>query len=64
MQNIKIDLKHSKISEKDIMKYAKQVENIHEELHKNKDEEGEFLGWIDLPTNYDKIGRASCRERV
>ena len=54
MQNIKIDLKHSKISEKDIMKYAKQVENIHEELHKNKDEEGEFLGWIDLPTNYDK----------
>ena len=54
MQNVKLDLKHSRILEKNLMKYAEQVAEIHEELHKNSKDEKEFLGWLDLPTNYDK----------
>ena len=54
MQNIKLNLKYSKIQEKDIMNYAEQVAAIHEELHKNANNSKDFLGWIELPTNYDK----------
>ena len=34
--------------------HIKKVKEIHEELQKNKNNEDEFLGWIDLPENYDK----------
>ena len=54
MQNIKLDLKQSKILEKNIMKYADEVAKIHEELHKNSEDETAFLGWLNLPNNYDK----------
>lgn len=54
MQNVKIDLKNSGIEEKDLMKYADKVEFIHEELHQNVNYTSEFLGWLELPTNYDK----------
>ena len=30
------------------------MNKIHEEFQKNKDDEKEFLGWLELPTNYDK----------
>ena len=54
MQNVKLDLKHSKILEKDIMQYANEVAEIHEDLHKKANDKKEFLGWLELPTNYDK----------
>ena len=54
MQNVKLNLKYSKLLEKNIMEYADQVAEIHEELHKNANNKKEFLGWIELPTNYDK----------
>ena len=54
MENIKLDLKNSNIKQEDIMKYASKVEKIHDELHSNSKIESEFLGWLDLPTNYDK----------
>ena len=36
------------------MKYSKEVEKIHTELHEKKDDENEFLGWLELPTKYNK----------
>ena len=51
---IKIDLKNAGIDKKEIMKYKEQVENIHKDLHGRKDDEKDFVGWLDLPTNYDK----------
>ena len=34
MANIKLDLKNTGITQKSIMEYKQQVENIHKELHK------------------------------
>ena len=54
MKNVKLDLSYSNIKQEDIMKYSNQVENIHNELHEKSKDENEFLGWLDLPTDYDK----------
>lgn len=54
MGNIKVDFKNARLLEKDIMKYAKQVSDIHKNLHEKALYENEFCGWIDLPSNYDK----------
>lgn len=54
MGNIKVDFKNARLLEKDIMKYAKQVSDIHKNLHEKALDENEFCGWIDLPSNYDK----------
>lgn len=54
MQNVKLNLKYSTISEKELMKYADQVALIHDELHIKANYKSEFLGWLELPTNYDK----------
>ena len=54
MSNIKLDITNTKIEMKEIMKYSEKVENIHKELHEKSEDENEFLGWLTLPTNYDK----------
>ena len=54
MSNIKLELENTKIDNKQILKYAEKVEEIHKELHEKADKEDEFLGWINLPVNYDK----------
>lgn len=54
MGNIKVDFKNARLLEKDIMKYAKQVSDIHKNLHEKSLDENEFCGWVDLPSNYDK----------
>ncbi|MGN1269734.1 MAG: glucose-6-phosphate isomerase [Clostridia bacterium] len=54
MQNIKLNLENSKIEQAEIMNYSKKVLEIHEELHQKANDENEFLGWLDLPTKYDK----------
>lgn len=54
MKNVKLDLSYSNIKQEDIMEYSNQVENIHNELHEKSKDENEFLGWLDLPTDYDK----------
>ena len=51
---IKIDLNNAGIDKKEIMKYKEQVENIHKDLHRRKDDEKDFVGWLELPTDYDK----------
>lgn len=54
MSNVKLNLKNVGITQKSIMEYKEQVENIHKELHKRANDEKDFVGWLELPTNYDK----------
>ena len=55
MGNIKVDFKNARTFEKDVMSYASQVKEIHKKLHDKADDEDEFCGWINLPTDYDKV---------
>ena len=54
MSGIKLNFKNSGITEKTILEYKEQVENIHKDLHRRANDEKDFVGWIELPTNYDK----------
>ena len=54
MENIKVNFDNAKVFEKKVMKYADRVSEIHKKLQEKADDENEFCGWINLPTNYDK----------
>ena len=54
MANIRLNLKHTGITQKTILTYKEQVENIHKDLHRRVNDEKDFVGWLELPTNYDK----------
>ena len=54
MDNIKVNFDNVDVTEKNIMKYAEEVEGIHDILHEKANKPKEFLGWMELPTNYDK----------
>ena len=54
MGNIKVDFKNARVFEKNVMKYAKQVLEIHKKLHEKADDKKELCGWLNLPSNYDK----------
>ena len=51
---VKFDYKNSSITEKMIQEYSNEVAKAHKKLHAKANDEKEFLGWIELPTNYDK----------
>ncbi len=51
---IKIDFEKMGIDKKEIMKNKEKVENIHKDLHARASRMDDFVGWLDLPTNYDK----------
>lgn len=42
------------ISEEEIKNYASVVENAHKMLHERTGAGNDFLGWVELPKNYDK----------
>ena len=54
MENIKVNFENARVFEKNVMKYASQVKEIHNKLHLKAEDEKEFCGWLNLPTNYDK----------
>ena len=54
MADIKLNLKNSGITQKSILEYREQVEIIHKDLHRRANDEKDFVGWLELPTNYDK----------
>lgn len=54
MENIKVNFDNAKIFEKKVMKYADRVSELHKKLHEKANDENEFCGWINLPTDYDK----------
>ena len=51
---VKVYLENSGIEEKDILKYHEKVQEIHNNINEMADSETEFLGWVNLPENYDK----------
>ncbi len=51
---LKLNLDSTGIKEEEILKYAEQVKDIHNNIHAQANDENEFLGWIELPTNYNK----------
>ena len=51
---IKVNFEKTGIDKKEIMKYKQEVENIHKNLHERSTDDGDFVGWLELPTNYDK----------
>lgn len=51
---VKVYLENSRIEEKDILKYHEKVQEIHNNINEIADSETEFLGWVNLPGNYDK----------
>ena len=54
MSNIKVNLKHTGIDMEEILKYKEEVQEIDKILRKNPNDENNFLGWLELPTNYDR----------
>ena len=54
MLNLKLNLKYSGVEQKAVMQYKEKVEQIHQELHKRAKDEKDFVGWLELPTNYNK----------
>ena len=67
MANIKLDFKESKLMSEEILEHAGVVEEINEELIEKSEDESEFLGWLNLPTNYDKKEFArikKCAEKI
>ena len=51
---IKVSFKHAGISQRNILEYKEKVENIHKDLNRRAKLENDFVGWLHLPTNYDK----------
>lgn len=54
MANIKLNLENTGIEDKEIQKYKRQVMGIHNDINDKLNQKGEMLGWVELPTNYDK----------
>ena len=54
METIKVEFDNARVFEKNLMKYAKQVVEIHNKLNQKVKDKKEFCGWLDLPTDYDK----------
>ena len=54
MNKLNVNLENTGIAESAIMKYKIKVAQIHAELNKRAENENDFVGWLKLPTNYDK----------
>jgi len=54
MLEVKFNFENANITQKNIMEYKEVVENIHKDLHGRADKEDDFVGWLNLPMNYDK----------
>lgn len=54
MIGLKLDLTNSKLKKEEICEYKDIVEKIHNELHEKSDDDNEFLGWLELPSKYNK----------
>jgi len=52
--NIKVDFEHVKLSDKEIMEYEKKVKEYANNLENRSEKQDDFVGWLHLPTNYDK----------
>lgn len=51
---MKINFNNTLINNDVINKYENMVKDIHNKLHDNCNSQDDFMGWLDLPINYDK----------
>jgi len=51
---IKLKLDNSSINEKVFQEYSQKIAEIHNNIEQNANDEDGVLGWVELPTNYDK----------
>lgn len=54
MSNIKVKFENTGIEMRKVIEYQEKVEKIDQEIRDNSSKPEEFLGWLELPTNYDK----------
>ena len=64
MSNIKVNLDNAGISLDEILVYKEEVQEIDKILRKNPNDINNFLGWIELPTNYDRDEFERIKEAV
>ncbi len=62
MIGIKLDLENSGVEQQSILEYKEQVEKIHKELQERANDEKDFVGWLTLPTFYNKIEFAKIKK--
>jgi len=55
MANVKLNIANSGISMEEILANKEKVEFIDSILRKDPNSENNFLGWLELPSNYDKV---------
>ena len=49
-------------NEQEVKKYGRLCKVAHEQLHNKTGVGNDFLGWLELPTNYDKEEFARIKE--
>ena len=54
MVGLKLNLEYSGVSNTQIKEYEEAVKYIHENMNSEELQEYNYLGWLKLPTNYDK----------
>lgn len=54
MSKLKLNYKYTGIEDKQIMEYSNKVLENHNKMQEKQNDEKEFLGWLNLPTNYNK----------
>lgn len=56
MKKVSVDYSNllDEVKEKEILSYQEEVSTCHESLHGRRGKGSEYLGWIDLPKNYDR----------
>ena len=52
--SLTLNLEKTKITQKDILKYKSKVDSAHKELKKRAKDEEDYVGWLELPTEYDE----------
>lgn len=55
MLEIKLNLENSKIKTEEILEYKDRVEKYHNELKTRALDNNDYVGWLELPTNYSKL---------
>lgn len=60
---IKLDLSNAKLTE-DLSSYSPDVKNIHKMIHEKTGAGNDFLGWVNLPTDYDRTEVKSIIEKA
>lgn len=54
MSKIKVDFKNSLLTKEEILEHSAVVEEIDKELNEKSEDSTQFLGWLNLPNEYDK----------